>query len=95
MVTQQGQGQSISLQGQVIEVVENQGRLWMKIALARQGVIDLVLPTAWSVGLGDRVRVDAHIQVDRVKPDDGVELSDEHAASRARLGDGAPDLGRD
>ena len=69
MTAKSGASQRICLRGEVVEISERDGRRLMKITVEPHNLVDVVAETLEHTHLGDRVRVEAQVRIERVGPD--------------------------
>ena len=58
--------QTLFLTGEVAEILDQGAERRVKVALGGPGIVDVVVPSSQELRLGDRVRIDAHMKVERV-----------------------------
>ena len=73
MADQAGSAQSLSLEGEVVEILEKPGQRRARIMLDPRAVVDISAGGINDVHLGDRIVISGSITIERVrtKQDDG------------------------
>ncbi len=69
MSAETGPFQSLSLKGEVIEILENEGHLVAKVRVGSRGMLDIDSERLRGAHLGDQLRIDALIVVEGVRPE--------------------------
>ncbi len=69
MVLEEGKSQALSLQGEVVEILERQGQRLARISVLPQNIIDVTGESIREAHLGDRVLIDAQVTIECVKPE--------------------------
>ncbi len=67
MVLEEGKSQMLSLQGEVVEILEKQGQRLARISVLSQNIIDVSGESIREAHLGDRVLIDAQVTIECVK----------------------------
>ena len=73
MADQTSSAQSLSLEGEVVEILEKPGQRRARIMIDPRAVVDISAGSITDVHLGDRVVISGSITIERVrtKPDGG------------------------
>jgi hypothetical protein len=69
MVLEEGVPQTLSLQGEVVEILEKQGQRLARISVLSRNIIDVTGESIRDAHLGDRVLIDAQVTIECIKPE--------------------------
>ncbi len=69
MVLEEGKSKSLSLQGEVVEILEKQGQRLARISVLSWNIIDVVGDNIREAHLGDRVLIDAQVTIKGIRPE--------------------------
>ena len=76
MVDQASLAQTLSLEGEVVEILEKPGQRRARIMLDPRAVVDISAGGITDVHLGDRVVISGSITIERVRTKQGVGSGD-------------------
>jgi hypothetical protein len=72
MHVESGRPQVLSLRGEVIEILDREGRRRIKVAVESGTILDLAFAALPDVHLGDHVLIGVSMCVERLEPDLGT-----------------------
>ncbi len=69
MVLEQGVTQALSLQGEVVEILEKQGKRMARISVLSWNIIDVAGESIHEAHLGDRVCIKGQVTIECIQPE--------------------------
>ncbi len=69
MVLKIGEPQALSLLGEVVEIFEKEGEKQARISVLTLNIIDVSGESLKDAHLGDRVRMDAQLAIEKIEPE--------------------------
>ena len=69
MLVEPGRPQTLSLRGEVVEILDREGQRRFKVAVESGTILDLALAQLPDVHLGDHVLIGVSLRVERLEPD--------------------------
>ncbi len=69
VVLEEGKSKTLSLKGEVVEILEDHGQRLARISVSSSSMIDITGDSIREVHLGDRVQIDAQVIIECIRPE--------------------------
>ncbi len=69
MVLEEGKSKTLSLKGEVVEILEDHGQRLARISVLSSSIIDIASDSIREAHLGDRVQIDARVTIECIRPE--------------------------